>query len=90
MSKDPRILNITRGFRLKWKQAERAIENCACVWVEPGVSVRNLSLAESIEARHLRAKQQEPLPIAELPGLRYDHPQRFDLIRAAQQFAGQK
>lgn len=88
MAQDPRIFNITRGFRLKRSQAYRAIENGACAWVEVGVSLRDLNLAESIAARNEQARLREPLEWAEIPGLVFDGPLpvRNDLIRAAHEF----
>lgn len=71
MNPDPRILNLSRGFRLKRNQALKAIEQCACEWVEVGVSVRDLTLAESITKRNEQAKIREPLAEAEIPGLLY-------------------
>ena len=71
MAKDTRILNITRGFRLKRNQAIKAVESCACAWVEFGVSVRDLTLAEAIAARNRRAAMRSPLPLEELPGCVY-------------------
>jgi len=85
-SNDTRILNITRGFRLKPSQALRAIENCSCVWVEVGISVRDLTLAESIQARNVQAKQREPLAHAEIPGLVFDGQRNTQLIRDAHVF----
>ncbi len=72
MSKDTRVLNVTRGFHLRFNQACRAVENCACEWVEVGVSVRSLTLQESIAARAKQAANREPLPFSELPNLRYE------------------
>jgi hypothetical protein len=66
-----RILNITSGFQLKPAQAERAIENCAAMWVEKGVSIRSVTLAEAVAMRNQQAQMREPLPYAELPGLVY-------------------
>jgi hypothetical protein len=74
MAQDPRVLNITRGFRLKRSQVYRAIENGAVAWVEVGVSVRDLTLAESIAARNEQARLREPLEFAEVHGLRFDPP----------------
>jgi hypothetical protein len=71
MSQDTRILNLTRGFRLKRNQALRAIEQCACAWVEINVSVRDLTIAESIQARNKQAAERELLAASELPGLVY-------------------
>jgi hypothetical protein len=72
--KDPRVINLSRGFRLRFNQARKAVENCACAWVEVGVSVRDLTLAESISARVQQAKDREPLPYSEVHGLRFDPP----------------
>jgi hypothetical protein len=91
MSQDTRVFNLTRKFRMKRSQALRAIENCACAWVEYGVSVRDLSLREAINARNSQARQREPLPNPELPGLVFEHPvsaiasvrERYALIREA-------
>lgn len=56
--------------------------------MEVGVSVRDLSLAESIAVRNEQAKLREPLVYAEIPGLVFDGPLpiRNDLIRAAHEF----
>jgi hypothetical protein len=74
MPKDSRVLNMTRGFRLRFNQARKAVENCACAWVDYGVTVRDLTLAESIAARMQQAKDREPLPYSEVFGLRFDPP----------------
>jgi hypothetical protein len=74
MSQDTRILNLTRGFRLKRNQALRAIEQCACAWVEIDVSVRDLTIAESIQARNKQAAERELLDCAELPGITFEPP----------------
>ena len=89
MSQDLRILNITKGFRLKPNQAYRAIEAGACAWVEVGVSIRNLTLAESIAFRNEQAKVREPLAYAEIPGLTFSLGSNQQLIRAAHEFATQ-
>jgi hypothetical protein len=88
MTKDPRILNITRGFRMKRSQVDRAIANCAVCWVEVGISVRNLTLVESIQARAEQDKVYEPLDTAELPNLVFKGPKPSsrDLIHAAHSF----
>ena len=91
MSQSPRILNLSRKFHLKPSQAQRAIENCSAEWVEENMSIRDLTLAESIEKRNQQAKQREPLPQAEIPGLMYHQPasaalsahERAELVRAA-------
>jgi hypothetical protein len=74
MTKDPRVLNVATGFRLKLNQARKAVDNCACAWVEYGVSVRPLSINEQRAALAGQAKHREPLPYAEIFGLRFDAP----------------
>ena len=74
MSQDTRILNITRNFRLKRNQALRAIEQCACAWVEVNVSVRDLTIAESIQARNKQAAERELLDASELPDITFKPP----------------
>ena len=74
MPNDPRVSNISNGSRLKLRQARKAVGNCNVAWVEYGVSIRNLTLAESIQARVQQAKMREPLPYAEVHGLRFDPP----------------
>lgn len=68
------VFNVTRGCYLRFKQARKAVENCACAWVDYGVNVRDLTLAESIAARMQQAKDREPLPYAEVFGLRFEPP----------------
>jgi hypothetical protein len=72
MTKNKRIFNVSRGYSLKRGAAERAIQECSAAWVEEGVSIRNLTLAESIAARNEQARHAEPLPFAEIPGLRFE------------------
>lgn len=74
MPQAPSVYNLTRGCYLRLNQARKAVENCACAWVEYGMSVRDLTLAESIAARIQQAKTREPLPYAEVPGLRFSVP----------------
>jgi hypothetical protein len=72
MASPKRVLNVTNGFQYKRGAVERAIEACSVAWVEYGVSVRSLAVAESIEARNDQARRREPLPFAELPGVKYE------------------
>lgn len=72
MPNNPLVLHITRGHRLSYKQARRAVENCAAVWVEVGVSIRDAGLLEAIGLRNEQARLREPLAAAELPGLIYE------------------
>lgn len=70
MSHNRRVFH-QRGFTLKFNQAVRGIENCALAWIEEGISVRDLTPAEAIQARNKQAEERELLPLAELPGIRY-------------------
>jgi hypothetical protein len=74
MLKTHRVCNITRNVRLKFSQALKAVESCACAWVEEGVSIRDLSLAEAIAARNKQAQLRQALALAEIPGLRFQPP----------------
>lgn len=74
MSKTHRVCNLTRNVRLKFSQALKAVESCACAWVEEGISIRDLSLAEAITARNKQAQLRQALAFAELPGLRFQPP----------------
>ena len=71
MGTNATVKDLTRGYPIKRQQALKGIENCALTWVEPDVSVRRLTLAESIAARNEQAKKQEPLAYYEIPGIRY-------------------
>ena len=72
MSKSPRVSNLSRRFSIDFKQAERAVEVCAAMWVEYGVSIRDVTLAEAIQLRNQQAARRECLAYAELPGLVYE------------------
>lgn len=71
MGSNTRVSNLTRGYTLKFSQARRAVENCAAAWVEYGVSIRDLTLQESIQARAAQEKMYEPLPLSELRNIIY-------------------
>lgn len=96
MTNNARILNLTRKFSLKYKQALKAVDNCACAWVEPGVSIRDLTLAESIMRRNEQSRQREPLESAEIPGLIFKPPtsgqmgtrEVHELVMRANSFCG--
>ena len=72
MSKTHRVLNVTRGLRMKLAQAERAVEACSAIWVEHGVSLRDASFGEAIALRNAQAAEREPLASAERPGQLFD------------------
>lgn len=57
---------------MKRSAAEKAVENCACVWVKYALTVRDATLAESIQMRNEQAKLREPMALSELHGLRYE------------------
>jgi len=89
MAQPRKIVNLTRGLHWKFRRAERAVFECACEWVEYGVSVRDLSLAESIQMRNKQAADREPLAYAEIPGLVYSGATDYSLVRAAHQFVAE-
>ena len=97
MSNNQRVLNVTRGYSMKHKQACRAVENCTSAWVEFGVSIRDLSLAESIAARNEQAQHREPLPMIEIAGVIFIPPSsaqtkyadRYQLVQQANQLVMQ-
>ncbi len=72
MTKNFRVSNLSRGYSLKMKQAERAVTECVATWVEYGVSIRDLTIAEAIAARNQQASLREPLAYAEIPGLHFE------------------
>ena len=74
MAPDPRILHTTRGFRLKRKQALRAISEGALVWDEVGVSVRDATLQETLSLRAKQAEERDPLPLSEIHGIMFKPP----------------
>lgn len=94
MAKSKSVYNLTKGYWLKRNQALKAIENCACAWVEYDQTIRNLTLAESIAARNEQAQKRQELAWVELPGLTFKQPanancsahQRAQLIFEANRF----
>ena len=89
MAQPRKIVNITRNLHWKFRRAEQAVFECACEWVEYGVSVRDLTLAESIQMRNVQAANREPLAYAEIPGLVFTGPTDYALIREAHKFAAE-
>jgi hypothetical protein len=89
------VFNITQGHNVRYKQALKSIEACSCAWVVEGESVRDLTLAEAIQARNVQAKMRDPLPYAELFGLRFEGKEegkreRNMLVWEATQFVSEK
>jgi hypothetical protein len=97
MSKRPKVVNITNGHRVKLTQATMAVQNCAAAWVEFGVSIRNLTVAEAIAARNIQARRNlsASLPAAELLECIYEpapeneasHKEEIRLMREANRLA---
>ena len=91
-----RVKDLTAGRELKRSQADRLVELCVYAWVEQGVSIRKLSLAEMVAARSEKARLDEPLPLSELRHLRYEAPEskknaafmngRYQVLRESRQF----
>lgn len=75
MASHARVFNVTRRYHIKYKHALRGIENCSVEWVEEGMTVRDLTLAESIAKRNAQQRLiAEPLSFAELPGVIFRPP----------------
>src|ERR1700760_2760642 len=73
MTNNHLVFNVTRNYWIKRKTALKGIErDCNLAWVVERESVRDLTLPEQIAARNEQAKMREPLPFAEVHGLRYD------------------
>lgn len=85
MPKTLSVKNVTSGKRLKFRQAERLVdEDRICAWVEKPYTIRTLNLAEQMAAHNEAARLRAPLEYAELPGLRFDHPAaRVEAMAAA-------
>lgn len=87
------IENITNGFWLKRTRAEREIRDCTATWVVEGVSVRNLTPSEMIDAMNKRSQEMDrtagPLPGAEIHGFHRSPRANMEhrLIMAAFSFA---
>ena len=96
MTNNTRILHA-RGFTLKAKQAMKAVAEGAAVWVEYGVSIRQATIEESIARRNQQAKERDPLPNAEIPGLTFQPPanaikemsEMYQLVQQANAFIAQ-
>lgn len=69
-----RVFHVSGRFSLKHSQVVKGVDNCALAWVVFGESFRNLTPDEAIKARNQQAKEREPLPFAELPGLVFRAP----------------
>lgn len=87
MASHARVLNVTRGYWIKYRHALRGIyEEFSIDWVEEGISVRDLTLAESIAKRNAQEKLiTEPLGFAELPGVVFRPPSNATASHQASQ-----
>lgn len=70
------VINLTRGYYIRYKYALYSIENCCSAeWVEEGISIRDLTLAEVVAKRAAQEKLlTDPLAFAELPGIVFRPP----------------
>jgi len=73
-----KVLNISTNQRIKRSQARNRVEQCLSAWVEDGLSIRDLTLAERVAARseqaRLRALEAEVLTGPEVGGCRFVRP----------------
>lgn len=77
MTNNARVFHVKRGFSLKFKQVQKAIEqNCSFVWVEYGRTFRDATPQEAISMRNQVAAKRviEPLEFAELPHVTFKPP----------------
>ncbi len=73
-----RVLNLSRNSHLKLHQAQERIAAGTAVWVQIGISLRELTLAEILARRLRHHESGQPLPYRnvsnELPGLVFQPP----------------
>ena len=74
MASHTKVVNLTSGNRIKRNQALGRVEQCISEWVEENVSIRDLTLKESIARRSEQARLNERLAKAEIPGTVFDPP----------------
>lgn len=75
MASRRRVENLSRpGYFMNLGAAIRAVDACSVKWVVEGESIRNLTYTEARAARIGQAKLREPLPYAEIHGLKFDPP----------------
>lgn len=75
MTNNHLVLNVTRNYWIKRKHALKGVEqDCTLAWVVDRETVRDLTLSEQLQARSIQAKLREPLPYAEIHGLKFDPP----------------
>ena len=55
-----RVVNVSNGHRYKFNQAKRLVEDqCVLKWEIYGVSVRELTLGEMVQARSEQARKRQ-------------------------------
>ena len=94
MGTHAKVLNTTSNMRIKRSQAMRRVEQCISTWVD-SFTIRDLSLAERVHARSEKARLEEALALAELPGLKFQPPanaqestrREYHLVAEANRFA---
>ena len=60
MTNNSRVFHVKRGFSLKFKQVQKAIEqNCSFVWVEYGRTFRDATIEEAAAMRKETADKKE-------------------------------
>ena len=69
MASSARVQNLTANSEVKIGQARRWVESGVFAWVEVGVSIRKLSVAEMAAERSRLSQELEPFPRVELRGL---------------------
>ena len=74
MASNTRILNLSNGRHIKRGQALGRVAQCISEWVEPNVSIRDLTLRESIAKRSELATLTVALASAEIPGVVFEPP----------------
>lgn len=88
MSCQPKVINLTTGWKIKRAQANRRVEQCLSEWVDRGTSIRDLTLCEMVAARSEQSRLRAPIAHAEIPGIKVTGiSQNFGLVRAANSFA---
>lgn len=70
MAAHARILNLTTQSEVKPGQARRWVASGVFAWVETGVSIRKLTMAEMVQERSRLSGGTEPFPWAEERGVK--------------------
>ena len=75
MASNSKILNVTTNRYVKRNQALGRVAECISIWVEEGVSIRDLTLREMVAARSVQARMNEPVAGIEIPGIIFQPPE---------------